>query len=91
MAHRLPMAVVARLLGLPDSDSQTLLERRRGHLAFGRGIHFCVGAAPARREARAAIGMLLRRTRDFRAVDPAPSRAPSHLVRRLSRLDLTLA
>ncbi len=60
-------------------------------LAFGRGIHFCVGAALARMEARAAIGMLLRRTRDFRAVAPAPSWAPSHLVRRLSRLDLTLA
>ncbi|MGW6333014.1 cytochrome P450 [Nocardia rhamnosiphila] len=74
-----------------DRPEEILLERRRGHLAFGRGIHFCVGAALARMEARAAIGMLLRRTRDFRAVDPAPSWAPSHLVRRLSRLDLTLA
>ncbi|MEV0107861.1 cytochrome P450 [Nocardia sp. NPDC050799] len=47
-----------------DRPGEILLERRRGHLAFGRGIHFCVGAAPARMEARAAIGMLLRRTRD---------------------------
>ncbi|NUS94854.1 MAG: cytochrome P450 [Nocardia sp.] len=73
-----------------DDPDEFRLDRRRSHLAFGRGIHFCVGAALARLEARAAIGMLLRETRDFTAVDPEPDWVPSHLVRRLTRLDLAI-
>src|SRR5262249_40084228 len=34
-------------------------EHPRDHLGFGRGIHHCVGAALARREARVAIDGLL--------------------------------
>jgi cytochrome P450 len=40
------------------------------HLAFGKGIHFCLGAPLARLEARIALGILLRRFDSLR-VDAA--------------------
>ncbi|MBM7520332.1 cytochrome P450 [Nocardioides nitrophenolicus] len=65
----------------------------RQHLAFGRGIHFCVGSALARLEATVAVRALLTRTRSFRLDGPEEEAAawvPSILVRRLSRLRLAL-
>jgi cytochrome P450 len=59
------------------------------HLAFGRGIHFCVGAPLARMEAVAAIETLLARTTTF-ALDPdVPATwEPSIFVRRHRQLGL---
>lgn len=61
----------------------------RGHIGFGRGIHFCVGAPLARMEARIAIDLLLDRTRRF-TLDPdrPPTYVPSIFVRRHEHLDL---
>lgn len=61
----------------------------RHHLAFGHGIHYCVGAALAGMEARAVITALLERTQSF-ALDPdrAPRWVDSLLVRRHERLPL---
>ncbi|MFV0495077.1 cytochrome P450 [Mycobacterium sp.] len=61
----------------------------KGHLAFGRGVHFCVGAALARLEARIAFRMLLEHT-DW--IEPAEVGRwlPSILVRRLDRLELAV-
>ena len=42
------------------------------HLAFGRGIHFCIGAALARLEARIAIGELLARTTQLELIPERP-------------------
>ncbi len=42
------------------------------HIAFGHGIHFCVGALLARSEALIAVGTALRRMPNMRLVDPAP-------------------
>ena len=50
-------------------------ENARDHLAFGRGVHFCLGAALARLEAQIAIPALLRR---FPKLDGDTSRLHWH-------------
>ncbi|WP_223782267.1 cytochrome P450 [Myxococcus sp. AS-1-15] len=42
------------------------------HLAFGHGIHFCLGAALSRMEARVALTDLLEMLGDFRLASDAP-------------------
>jgi cytochrome P450 len=70
----------------PDSVDLTRGSPKR-HLAFGHGIHFCVGAALARIEARAVLQAVLEQTRDFR-LDPDhhPQWVDSLLVRRHQQL-----
>jgi cytochrome P450 len=69
------------------------LERRalRHHVAFGRGIHHCVGAPLARLEAKIVLSTLLERTSSF-SLDPddPPVWADSLLIRRYERLPLKL-
>lgn len=45
------------------------------HLAFGKGIHFCIGAPLARLEAKVALNRLLDRYRNL-AVGAAPAYFP---------------
>ena len=61
------------------------------HYAFGKGMHFCIGAPIARLEARLAIEQLLARTAAIALVpdDPA-TRRPSIFLRRFQRLPLVL-
>jgi cytochrome P450 len=61
------------------------------HYAFGRGLHFCIGAPLARLESRIAIERLLAQTSRL-ALDPDhPSvRRPSILLRRHVSLPVTL-
>jgi cytochrome P450 len=64
---------------------------RRSHMAFGKGVHLCVGAALARLEARIAIDHLLDRTPDGFTVDTSdPDWERSLLVRRLRHLPLQI-
>jgi cytochrome P450 len=52
----------------PEPDRFDLRRKPNGHLAFGHGIHFCVGAPLARLEASIVLDALLDRYRDI-AVD----------------------
>lgn len=73
-----------------DSGAQQM-GRRAPHFAFGRGLHFCIGAHLARLESRVAIERLLARTATWR-LDPdrAPTLRPSIFLRRHSSLPVIL-
>lgn len=75
-----------------DRPDEIVLHRPtpKHHVAFGRGIHFCVGAPLARLEAQLVFGELLARIEHF-ALDPgdAPVRQNSLMVRRFRGLYLT--
>jgi cytochrome P450 family 144 len=72
-----------------DDPAQFRLNRSagKGHITFGKGAHFCVGAALARTEATIVLGQLLERTSHFYATDTGRW-LPSLLVRRLEHLQL---
>lgn len=53
----------------PDADRFDIHRDTSGFVAFGHGIHFCIGARLARLEARIALSVLLGRYADF-SVDP---------------------
>ncbi|MFD6275553.1 cytochrome P450 [Streptomyces sp. NPDC060209] len=56
----------------PDADRFDITRDARGHVAFGHGIHYCLGAPLARIEARIAIRSLLERCPGLRLdTDPA--------------------
>jgi hypothetical protein len=61
----------------------------KGHITFGKGAHFCVGAALARIEAQIVLRTVLDRTSRIDAVDIGPW-LPSILVRRREHLDLAV-
>lgn len=74
-----------------DDPGQFRLDRPagKGHVTFGKGAHFCVGAALARLEATIVLRQLLERTTLVQAAETARW-LPSLLVRRLDHLKLTL-
>jgi cytochrome P450 len=54
----------------PDPDRFDVARRPNDHVAFGEGIHFCIGAPLARMEASIAIGMALDRFPRLRLAEP---------------------
>ncbi|GAB3398974.1 cytochrome P450 [Flindersiella endophytica] len=55
---------------IDDPDSLDITRGAAGHLAFGHGVHHCLGAPLARAEMRIAFPALLRRFPDLALADP---------------------
>jgi cytochrome P450 len=74
-----------------ENPDELVLNRPRHHVAFGRGIHTCVGAPLARLEARIVLTVLLERTSSI-TLDPdqPPLWVDSLQVRRHERLPVQL-
>jgi pimeloyl-[acyl-carrier protein] synthase len=73
----------------PDPDRLDITRRDNRHIAFGFGIHFCLGAPLARLEGQIAIDTLLRRMPGLRLVTSAPEWRESSTLRGLKRLPVT--
>ncbi|WP_283134572.1 cytochrome P450 [Rhizohabitans arisaemae] len=75
----------------PDPDVFDPARDPNPHLAFGRGIHFCLGAPLARLEGRVALNILLDRYPGLRT-DPgeSPTFSPSPGLTGVSRLPLLI-
>ncbi len=69
-----------------DPDRLDLSRKENPHLAFGRGIHFCLGAPLARLEGRIALDVLLRRLPMMRLRNETPDWSDNTLIRGLRSL-----
>jgi cytochrome P450 len=80
-------------LQFKNPDTLDIAREPNKHLAFGLGIHFCLGASLARLEGQIAINTLLAHTRDMRlAVDKSKLRWRTALVLRgLKALPVTFS
>ncbi|MBV2355681.1 cytochrome P450 [Streptomyces sp. J2-1] len=70
----------------PDPHRFDIRRDTRGHLAFGHGIHFCLGAPLARLEGRIALRGLLDRAPGLALDGPAEDWLPGMLMRGVRRL-----
>jgi cytochrome P450 len=69
----------------PDPDRYDI-HRRGAHLSFGQGLHFCLGSALARLEARVAFEEVLKRWPDWEVDYANAERAHTASVRGWARL-----
>jgi cytochrome P450 len=72
----------------PDPDVFDLHRDTSAHLSFGRGTHFCLGAALARLEAKVALEEVLRRIPDFEIDEARAVRVHSTNVRGFAALPM---
>jgi cytochrome P450 len=76
----------------PEPDTLDITRMHNPHLAFGHGIHHCLGAPLARLEGRIALGSLFTRFPRLRLAAPPEelTRRPSVLMHSLAALPVTL-
>ncbi len=73
----------------PNPDRLDITRHENRHLAFGYGIHFCLGAALARLEAQSAIGTMLRRMPRLALQTDTVQWRPAFTLRGLQALPVT--
>ena len=73
----------------PDPDRFDITRRENDHIAFGFGIHYCLGAPLARIEAQIALGTLFRRMPRLALATATPQWRESSTLRGLKALPLT--
>lgn len=73
-----------------DPDRYDMTRSPNPHIAFGKGIHTCIGAMLARIELRSAVGRLVERLPNLRLVDEdfEPDWVPSIASRSMAELPL---
>ena len=74
-----------------EDPDQVRIDRRKAgmQLAFGSGVHHCIGAPLARQELNLGFAALLDRFEDFRLADGAnPEAEPSFILRNLPTLPI---
>ncbi|MFI6992104.1 cytochrome P450 [Nonomuraea wenchangensis] len=77
----------------PDRTDPRRLDGAREpgrHLAFGLGIHFCLGATLARMEGEIALSALAAAAPRMELLDPAPAYRPNLVLRGLAKLPVRL-
>ena len=72
-----------------DPDRFDITREAKQHLAFGGGIHFCLGAPLAILEAEIALATLLMRFPDMKIERGRPEWADNAMLRRLKSLPVT--
>jgi cytochrome P450 len=72
----------------PNPDVLDLTRQENRHIAFGFGIHFCLGAPLARAEAQIAFPTLLRRIPNLRLASEQVDWGGTFILRGLKRLEV---
>ncbi len=73
----------------PDPDRFDITRNPNRHLAFGRGVHFCMGAPLARLELEILFTTLLERIPDIQLDEPEPEFSAGLVFRGLKKLRLS--
>lgn len=74
----------------PHAESFDVTRDANGHLAFGHGVHFCIGAPLARLEARVAMEELLPHLADAMLADGELEYIDAFFLRGLKRLPIRI-
>ena len=72
----------------PDPDRFDVTRDTSGHVAFGSGIHLCLGTPLARLEGRIAIETVVGRIQNLK-VEGKPTRRPNPFFRGFEHLPIT--